>query len=798
MALEELHARSNDATNNDMMEKFQHAQRTGFEAPAEFPFPSTLTRPLRSRSSKFIEIDVDGENDDEGSASAYFHRPHSASRASTTSSCSEFDTVSDPGPALTESPFFTLYPRLSLLKLVVLLAFPLLYEMPWAGLSGMGIIGAKAGTIRTFDGPDGGFPTNQPQKRADTNTDVCSRWAAQSALVNGTIYVYGGHTSSEAGQQNNTWTNGFFTVDLTKSWDISSPSIKGLPQPSGPPAVANGFLWNSYDSLYLYGGIYSDSPPATPDPFSLWEYQIKAGKWVEHSDPKTSQGNNSDAGNQPVQRTGEGAGISIPELGRGYFFAGHLDHYTTPGWSIQTARLYLKSLLEFTFPGNRNDGVKDLAGGKTAGSDGVWRNVTEGGIQDTAMFPSRADGSLVYVPGFGAQGILLSIGGGVEKSFSQMNVIDVYDIATSSWYKQATNGPSPKLRVNPCAVAASAPDGSSTNIYMYGGQNLIPYGQQIQYDDMWVLTVPSFTWIEVDTKGQSVPPARVGASCTIWDGQIVVVGGYTGPDLSCDSGFYVFSATDLKWQNNFNALSGGNTQNQQPSQEKDLTGLSGSYGYQVPGAVQSVIGGNSKGGATITAPVRAATQGPLATGKAITYTVTDSNGAVTTQTGTSTSNGASSNNGKGGPNIGAIVAGVVAGCFAVLAAYLGFCAWVYRRQLALYKNHVAMAQRAAAGNPNNEKSSFLPSSTEGSSQRNGKASSITDQSSGVGAMGSRMTGTNSNGTDGAPPLPTGGWPPVGGNSSANSSVEDLMMGQEPSFVGVLLNPRRSLRVINRD
>ena len=40
--------------------------------------------------------------------------------------------------------------------------------------------------------------------------------------------------------------------------------------------------------------------------------------------------------------------------------------------------------------------------------------------------------------------------------------------------------------------------------------------------------------------------------------------------------------------------------------------------------------------------------------------------------------------------------------------------------------------------------------------------------------------------------------PVGGNSTANSSTEDLMTGQEPSFVGVLLNPRRSLRVINRD
>ncbi|KAI4171871.1 MAG: hypothetical protein LQ343_003948 [Gyalolechia ehrenbergii] len=751
--------------------------------------PNGATRPQRPRRSKFTEIDVDGEHASAPLESAF---PVPLSRSSSCDSEVERESASSSAILI-----FSLHPRLYLLTLLIFILLPLLYDTRWLNIPDASVIGVRAGVISRAGTGGDEFSLRRWRKRADTNTDVCSRFSGQSALVNGTIYVYGGHSTQEPGQNESTWTNDFFTVDLTKSWDISGPSISGLPQPSGPPAVANGYLWHSYDSLFLYGGIVSDSPPALPDPYSLWEYQIKGGKWVEHRNPKTSKGNNSDSGNQPVLQSGEGAGISVPELGRGYYFAGHYDRFTTPGWSIQTERLYLKNLLEFTFPGYSNDGVQDLAGGKTAGNDGVWRNVTQGGIQDTARFPNRADGSLVYVPGFGEQGILLSIGGGTADSFSQMNVIDVYDIANSTWYKQATSGEYPKPRVNPCAVAASAPDGSSTNIYVYGGQNLIPYGQQIQYDDMWILTVPSFTWVEVDTSGQSTPPARVGASCSIWDGQIVVVGGYTGPDLSCDSGFYVFSATELKWQNNFNALSGGNTQNHQTSQEKDLMALSGSYGYEVPGAVQSIIGGNSKGGATITAPALAATQGPLATGKPITYTVTDSSGAVVTQTGTSSVTESGGSNGDNGPNIGAIVAGVVAGCFAVLAAYLGFCAWVYRRQLKLYKNHVAMTQRAAAGAPN-EKSSFLPSSTEGSSARNGKGS-MTDQSSGVGGTSSKLGGSNSNGQDSnVPPLPTGLWPPDGGNSTANSSNEDLMLGQEPTFVGVLLNPRRSLRVINRD
>ena len=308
---------------------------------------------------------------------------------------------------------------------------------------------------------------------------------------------------------------------------------------------------------------------------------------------------------------------------------------------------------------------------------------------------------------------------------------------------------------------------------------------------MWILTIPSFKWIEVDTADQSVPPARVGHTCNIWDGQIVVVGGYTGPDLGCDSGFYVFSASDLKWQNRFDALGGGNAQNQQLAQEKDPAGLSGSYGYQVPQAVQAVIGGKASGGATITAPVQTVTDGPLATGKPITYTVTGANGAVITETGTTSVDGKPRSGRSHGPNIAAIVAGSVAGCFAILAGYLGFCAWVYRRQLALYKAHVAMTQRAAAGGPGNPNEKMAVLRSEGSSDRRTTAS--TDRDSRVAS-----NGIGSSGYSGVPRASVGLHPPVGGNSTANSSSEDLMAGAEPSFVGVLLNPRRSLRVINRD
>lgn len=453
-----------------------------------------------------------------------------------------------------------------------------------------------------------------------------------------------------------------------------------------------------------------------------------------------------------------------------------------------------------------------------------------------------------------------------------MNIIDVYDIASSQWYKQSTSGTSPPIRVDPCAVVAAAPDGSSFNVYLYGGQNLIPYGDQTQYSDMWILTVPSFTWIQVDMTGQSQPPARAGHTCNIWDGQIVVVGGYVGKDISCDPGFYVFNASSLKWSNGFTSLSSSSSSSGSSSSgsgsasgsggsfsssDQGETILQGSVGYQVPAIVQSVIGGSSTGGATVSTPaVGSATSGPIATGKPPTFTITQS-GSTIIQTAQSTSTTVSSpsqsvtSDKKSGRNVGAIVAGVIAGALAILAGYLAFCSWLYRRQLKLYKNHVVMAQRTAFSPEHRAGQESVDGSGSGRSGRynekygsggaaggallgpfgteigrddspghlsTGNNSGITPQSispgitpgsgegsiygagtmpggGGIGRAGgyARLSG------EGTEYLGAGGV--SGGRPSAStehSSVEDLLAGQEPSFFSVVLNPRRTLRVVNND
>lgn len=645
-------------------------------------------------------------------------------------------------------------------------------------------------------------------KRADSPTDACKRWAGQSTVVNGTLYMYGFRTSTDQKQTDNTWTNNFLTLDLTKSWQISSPSLTGLPQPSGPPALSLGSLWGSRTSLWLYGGQYSDKPKASPGPNSVWEYNIGSKQWSEHKSPKSSGGDNAADSGQDIQRAAEGAGFSVNALGRAWYFGGHLDDFTTQGWSNQVTRVYLKSLLEFTFPGFSNNAVNDLRDGKKAGSDGVYRNITEGGLQSTGSFPSRADGLLVYVPGFGDEGILLGLSGGDNDTFTQMNVIDVYDISKSTWYKQSTSGKIPPYRVNPCATVAAAADGSSYNVYMFGGQNLVPAGNQTQKDDMWILSVPSFTWIEVTNQKGQVPYARAGHSCHVWDGQMIVLGGYIDPNLSCESpGIYVFNMSSLEWKDQFTALTGpkalqgysgssssGNPLAQQANQRgfDAKAGLEGSYGYSVPQPVQEVIGGKATGGATLTAPQQTPTAGPLATGKPVTYTVTGPNGAIITEISNSNNAGSS---GSSGPNIGAIVAGVIAGVLFIVACYFAFCAWIYRKQVQIWKNHAAMVSARA----NTEKQGTLTSSSGKASterQPGGMLSSHGGAAAGsfdINERGDHL-GTGYAGAAGA-----GGI--YGRRSSEGSVNEELLSGQEPSFWGtrgVLLNPRRSLRVINRD
>lgn len=726
---------------------------------------------LESRSRRSLQLEVKQDGDGPNTITGSSHRQRQDSmpaqpwytRFTKPNGRPRVKSASDAPP---QAAFG--FQRFAIISFIIAIVFPAFSFH--SRRSKMDISGADAGLIRA----------------RDISPEVCTRWAHQAASVNGTLYIYGGQSKLEEDQDQNTWNSNFLTLDLNQDWSINAPELKGLEASDGPPAVAMGYLWQDYNNLYLYGGQFSDSPYVDPSPESLWRYAIKEKEWTEFPNPETSKGNFSAPANEPVHRAAEGAGISVPELGLSWYFGGHLDWATTPGWSRDTERIYLKSLLEFTHPGYMNSGVEILSDGAGAADGGIFRNITTGGVQ-TNNFPERADGVLVFVPGWGEMGVLIGLAGGTADTFTHdLGILDVYDIANSKWFNQATSGDPPSVRVNPCAVIASAPDASSFQIYMFGGQNLQPYKDQKQYDDIYILTIPSFTWIKVDSS-ENTPHPRAGHTCTMRDGQIVVVGGYIGKDIACDSpGIYVFDASALKWQSEFRAG------DHEPNFHPDNGVLAASFGYSIPEPVQKIIGGDAKGGATVTTPAAGpATDGPFATGKAPVFTVTAIPTAMPNE----------SNNENDRTNPGLIAAGVVAGILGSLALYLGFCTWLYRRQVQAYKQHLAAANRYSGDSSIWPTTSAIAGLTGGlfasSRKSNPSDGPSLESEETFGWVGSeREPKLNSD----EPTLGSSGGVTKRSeemrNSISGESTEGLLEGQEPSFFSVVMGPRRALRVVN--
>jgi cbb3-type cytochrome oxidase subunit 3 len=244
---------------------------------------------------------------------------------------------------------------------------------------------------------------------------------------------------------------------------------------------------------------------------------------------------------------------------------------------------------------------------------------------------------------------------------------------------------------------------------------------------------------------------------------MIVIGGYVGTELSCDSpGIYVFNTTSLDWETEFTAVSS--------SSEAVSSNLVQPGGvYQVPQVVVQVVGGGNNGGATVTRPVHSADpDSPVATAapddyKFTTFTTitnaaatpttritTDANGHTQTIVSTPTAAG-KTNGGSGGssssPNIGAIVGGVLGGIIFLVLCLFGAAYWIYRRKIAeLRASAAALAEENAQMNGRNSK----------------EGAPVNDRN---------------------------------GDLRRSDSVTDLLDG-EPTFWGVLLSPRRSLRVVN--
>lgn len=256
-----------------------------------------------------------------------------------------------------------------------------------------------------------------------------------------------------------------------------------------------------------------------------------------------------------------------------------------------------------------------------------------------------------------------------------MRTIDIYDIANDEWYKQETED-GPGARTRGCAVVAAASDYSSFNIYYYGGfdgLNIIdPF-----YDDVWVLSLPSFTWTRLNNGTDS--HARAGHKCFMpYPDQMMVFGGDTahpGRGKGCleNGPIVLFNLSSGEWLDSYH-----------PEEYGD---------YSVPDKVVQAIGGDGAGGATLTTPVpsgwatdaledlfsssydtdKITTWGP--------YPAVETDEGRPEVPSDNDEDGGGGGGGGGLPKWVAPVLGVVLGLMAVTASIVIFCLWRRRKIL---------------------------------------------------------------------------------------------------------------------
>lgn len=210
-----------------------------------------------------------------------------------------------------------------------------------------------------------------------------------------------------------------------------------------------------------------------------------------------------------------------------------------------------------------------------------WVNVTDNSI------PYFWGSATQYVR-FGEAGVLVSVGGFVTEStsynlepFREMNNVQIYDIAARNRFTVVATGDIPPPRLSACSALSAAPDDSSFQMILYGGM-----GRQNILGDVYVLTMPAFRWIKIDstpTNMSSMP--RIGHFCSTYqDRQMLVVGGDSkhspnSSQISCTDGYSVLrllDTTTFQWQNHY------------PLQDTK---------YQVPRSIIDIIGGGPDGGA---------------------------------------------------------------------------------------------------------------------------------------------------------------------------------------------------------
>lgn len=340
------------------------------------------------------------------------------------------------------------------------------------------------------------------------------------------------------------------TIPLHQSWtDPSTVEYSVIVKPEAP-AYNFAALW--YDgpnnSLYSFGGeeSYLDSKEVD---LAVWKLELDGGgggTWTQN----TTQGDAPFS--QGVTRPLGGA--STFDNQTAFYLGGYSSSHSSPQTQDLVTFVPTPGLIEYNF------------------QNSSWTNSTAG-ITNISQDGSFEWGGMEYIP-FGPNGLLVMWGGETSESSiyipgaeeQPMHTVTLLDPITKDWYQQTIPGTVPSVRNRFCSVVASDPrplsaanNTGTTEIFMYAGYAGVLGAGNEQYDEVWVLSIPAFSWQRVDASQKS---ARYGHTCHLVGGrQMLSIGGvdasqqdaWSTPDYTNINGLGVFDLVQNTWSAGYNA-----------------------------------------------------------------------------------------------------------------------------------------------------------------------------------------------------------------------------------------------------
>ncbi|KAM0342387.1 hypothetical protein ACHAPU_009574 [Fusarium lateritium] len=492
----------------------------------------------------------------------------------------------------------------------------------------------------------------------DPIKNFCRRWGHQSAVVDRKLYIDGGLIDYQPSYENLSsrfppstyWTSANTRADNFLAYnDLDSLSKGGMPplyanlsKNDTIPSVNGAVMWEDTVNkrIYLYGGEYFDMSPL---PFYLYSYDILNDEWITHGSPPDT-----------VEAASYGAGVSISLRGEAYYYGGWLSNSSIKDWKGPPRAS--NGLIKYEMDSN------------------TWSNLT--GPDNVG----RAEGAMVYVP-VGDAGMLVYFGGSQDLygngtlTPQPLDEIFLFDVANAKWYTQKTSGDVPDDRRLFCGGATWAKDQSSYNVYIYGGAGFPP---AVGYDDIYILTIPSFQWIRgpypTYRNGTGAYPKSMMSCSVVDNAQMLVIGGtyLNATEDTCD-------VPTIQGAHNMNLGQQNADKAVWAQYQPNLTT------YVVPTDIVTAVGGSKSGGATKTTPVSGFDAPDLAV--QMTRTAVSGTRTATRQVETTTRKPqpSASHTNKPSPSLGGgAIAGIAVGCSVAGVLALAGCIFLFRRRRKYY------------------------------------------------------------------------------------------------------------------